>query len=201
MKIYPPMYIIQAADTYMTNFYREQVQCNDGVVFASTAKVYNFSKNKDQIFINTGAIIKGELLVFKSGGKIYIGKNCFIGEDSRIWSGENIYIGDNVLISHNVNIMDTNSHEMDARRRANSYASFLNNGHPEISNDVTTKPVKINDMCWIGFNAIILKGVTIGEGAIIAAGSVVTKDIPAYCLVAGNPATVIKKLDQLNNAG
>lgn len=52
---------------------------------------------------------------------------------------------------------------------------------------------------WIGFNAIILKGVTIGEGAIVAAGAVVTKDVPAWTVVAGNPAVVVKKLKANDN--
>jgi acetyltransferase-like isoleucine patch superfamily enzyme len=56
------------------------------------------------------------------------------------------------------------------------------------------KPVKINDRVWIGFNSIILKGVTIGEGGIVGAGSVVTKDVPPYTIVAGNPARVIREI-------
>jgi len=60
---------------------------------------------------------------------------------------------------------------------------------------VPMAPIHISDKVWIGFNVIILKGVNIGEGAIIAAGSVVTKDVPAWTLVGGNPARVIKQLE------
>lgn len=56
------------------------------------------------------------------------------------------------------------------------------------------EPIIIGDDAWIGFNAIILKGVTIGEGAVVGAGAVVTKDVPPYTVVAGNPAGVVKKL-------
>lgn len=59
---------------------------------------------------------------------------------------------------------------------------------------VKSKPIKICDDAWIGMNCIILKGVTIGEGAIVGAGSVVTKDVPAWTVVAGNPAKVVKTL-------
>jgi galactoside O-acetyltransferase len=59
---------------------------------------------------------------------------------------------------------------------------------------VIRKPVKIEDKVWIGFNSIILKGVTVGEGAIVGAGSVVTKDVPPYTIVAGNPARIIREL-------
>ena len=60
------------------------------------------------------------------------------------------------------------------------------------SNHIKTQPVYIGKNVWIGLGSIILKGVTIGDGAIIAAGSVVTKDVPSNCLVGGNPAKVIK---------
>jgi galactoside O-acetyltransferase len=60
--------------------------------------------------------------------------------------------------------------------------------------DVHDEPIKIGDNAWIGINCIILKGVTIGEGAIIGAGSVVTRDIPAWTIAGGNPAKVIKEI-------
>ena len=52
--------------------------------------------------------------------------------------------------------------------------------------------ITIKDKAWIGFDCIVLKGVTIGEGAVVAAGSVVTKDVPDYAVVAGNPAVIVK---------
>jgi len=61
---------------------------------------------------------------------------------------------------------------------------------------VNTKGIKINDNAWVGMNCIILKGVTIGEGAIVAAGSVVTKDVQAWTLVGGNPARILKEIPE-----
>ena len=61
-------------------------------------------------------------------------------------------------------------------------------------NIVKTKPIVIEDDVWVGFNSIILKGVTIGKGSIVAAGSVVSKDVEPFTVVAGNPALVIKKM-------
>jgi len=60
---------------------------------------------------------------------------------------------------------------------------------------VPTKPIRICDKVWIGMNAIILKGVTIGEGAVVAAGAVVTKDVPPWTVAAGNPARVVKCIE------
>ena len=61
---------------------------------------------------------------------------------------------------------------------------------------VIKRPISIKNKAWIGFNSIILKGVTIGEGAIVGAGSVVTKDVPPYTIVAGNPARIIREIPE-----
>jgi len=160
------------------------------------AVVFNYQEKPDRITVGEGSAIRAELLVFANGGKITIGKNVYIGEHSRVWSAENIVIGDHVLISHNVNVCDTNSHEIDHLERAANYSKMLKEGHPTEKGEIKTKPVSIGNYAWIGFNSIILKGVTIGEGAIISAGSVVSEDVPAFCIVSGNPATIVKYLDK-----
>jgi|SRR5687768_5944843 len=167
---------------------------NNGCVFLPGSMVYNEQKNSQKIIIGKRTNVAGILLIFKYGGAISIGENCYIGDHSRIWSGENVKIGNSVFVSHNVNIMDTNSHEINAFEREYSHKKLLENGLPSKKGNIETKPVIIEDHVWIGFNAIILKGVRIGQGAIIAAGSVITKDIPAYTLVGGNPAKIIRHL-------
>src|SRR4051812_36915083 len=84
---------------------------NRGVLHPE-ANIENLSKDPSRIVVGKNTHVKGKLLVFKFGGKIEIGENCFIGEGCQIWSAENISIADDVLISHNVNIIDTDSHEM-----------------------------------------------------------------------------------------
>lgn len=158
------------------------------------ARVFNFQNKINKIKIGNNTHIRGELLVLASGGEIEVGDNSFIGAESRIWSGKKIKIGSHVLISHNVNIMDTNSHEIDHIERAEEFKKLLKFGHPKVQPSVITNEIIIEDYAWINFNAIILKGVTIGKGAIVAAGSVVTKNVPDFTLVAGNPAKVIKQL-------
>lgn len=169
-----------------------------GVRFTMYAKVENISKKIDNIFIGKNTIVEGRLLVFKYGGKIVIGKNVYIGIGSNIWSGESVQIGNNVLISHNVNIVDTNSHELNYMERAEGYESLIKNGHPKNKANIITGRIVIEDHVWISFGAIILKNVRIGKGAIIAAGSVVTKDVPAFSTVAGNPARVVKQIEVID---
>ncbi len=158
------------------------------------SEIYNLQNDINKIVLGNNTHIRGELLIFKYGGKIEIGDNTFVGTGSRIWSGESVKIGSNVLISHNVNIIDSNSHEMDHLERAEGFISIIKNGYPSEKKSILTSPIIIDDYTWISFNVCILKGVHIGKGAIIAAGSVVTKDVPEFCMAAGNPAVVVKQL-------
>lgn len=118
----------------------------------------------------------GSKVIIAPEGKIKVGKNTFIHSFSKIISLNNIEIGDRCAISWNVQIMDTDVHKI------------IIDNKPQIE----TKPIKIGNDVWIGSEAIILKGVKIGDGAIVAAGSIVTKDVPANSIVAGNPAKIVK---------
>jgi acetyltransferase-like isoleucine patch superfamily enzyme len=84
--------------------------------------------------------------------------------------------------------------------RADRYIELITKGYPTDKASIQTAPIIIEDYAWISFNATILKGVTVGKGAIVAAGAVVTKDVPPFTLVAGNPAVVIKTLDNTSYA-
>lgn len=174
-----------------------QVTKKEGTKFYENALVYNQQSDNLKIQIGENTYIRGQLLVFKYGGRIKIGNNCFIGDGTRIWSGESVVIGNDVLISHNASIVDTNSHELDYTERADRYGELIANGPWETKGSIVTSPVIIKNYAWISFGATILKGVIIGEGAIVAAGAVVTKDVPDWTMVAGNPAKHIKTL---NNA-
>ena len=110
-----------------------------------------------------------------------------IGDDFGMTGGsmvcdQAITIGDRVWVGANAVIIDTDFHPLDpALRRVSPLAA-------------DSAPVTIADDVFIGMNSLILKGVSIGEGAVIAAGSVVTRDAPAHALVGGNPAAVIRQL-------
>jgi acetyltransferase-like isoleucine patch superfamily enzyme len=161
--------------------------------FYEEAVVNNMQENPKKIVIGANSHLRCFLQIFKQGGAISIGKDCYAGENSKIWSAASIQIGDRVLISHGVNIHDNISHPINSQKRHNDYLRILGQNNEDASNfDLKPLPVLIKNDAWIGFNATILKGVTIGEGAIIGACSVVTKDVPDWTIVGGNPAQIIK---------
>lgn len=122
---------------------------------------------------------------------IQIGCNCSIGEYNHITSTNNIKIGDNLLTGRWVTITD-NSHGN------TNFESLIES--PIMRPVVSKGPVVIGNNVWIGDKATILPGVNIGDGVVVAANSVVTKDIPSYSVVGGNPAKIIKSIKK-NNYG
>src|SRR5438477_1526329 len=108
-------------------------------------------------------------------------------------ANERIDIDSQRLISWNIIIEESYFQPLKPAQRlidAQAVAPFYKDRPPRPK--LETRPVKISDNVWIGMNAIILKGVTIGENSVVAAGAVVTKSVPANCIVAGNPAAVVK---------
>lgn len=117
--------------------------------------------------------------------KLEIGDRVTLGYMNLISVAKSVRIGNDCLFAGEVKILDNNSHSLDyVQRRANA---------PLEPEDVA--PVVIEDDVWIGTNCMVLKGVTIGRGAVIAAGAVVTKDVPPFTVAAGNPARVIKRIE------
>jgi acetyltransferase-like isoleucine patch superfamily enzyme len=169
---------------------------NDAIFESTThlhkgAKILNLQKNKGQVRIGHNTHMRGELLVFAHGGEICIGNYCYVGEGTRIWSAKNISIGNYVLIAHGVNIHDNISHPIEAGLRRTHTEQIIHHGHPKKDIDLKEKEVMIMDDAWIGFNATVLRGVTIGRGAVIGACSVVTENVPDYAIVVGSPARII----------
>ena len=156
---------------------------------------------KDKIKIGENSMLACNIIFESNKGKVQIGNNCFINGGTNIISRENITIGNDVTIAWGCTIYDHNSHSLDWRERRkdlvqqikdyNNNQDFIKNKNWEV---VKSRPIKICDKVWIGFDCTILNGVTIGEGAIIGAKSVVRKDVEPYTIVAGNPAVKIKSL-------
>jgi acetyltransferase-like isoleucine patch superfamily enzyme len=135
--------------------------------------------------INRGGTISAGNCQFYSGVRLEVGNNAeitigngtYINRNSLIVSERRVTIGKDCRLSWDVVIMDTDQHPLNSKK-------------------VERKPVLIGDKSWIGCRSIILKGVTIGEGAVIAAGSTVTKDVPPYTVYGGSPARYIADVNR-----
>ena len=167
---------------------------NFGWFVASSADVYAWRiayKDDGVLSIDEDSTVSARVCFDREGAKVKIGKNTFIGK-STIVCASKITIGDGVLISWGVTIVDHDSHSINSFERDADLTNWKKGEKRWES--VAIDEVTIHDKAWIGFNAIVLKGVSIGESAIVGAGSVVTRDVPSFTIVAGNPARVIREL-------
>lgn len=177
---------------------------DDTTILRSNFMIRLDKPRPDKVYLNIGknCIVDGTFVFESEEGKITIGDHCYIGGSTFI-SRQSISIGSNVTIAWGCTIYDHDSHSIDHMERRKDIDDELRdirNGVCFIENKswdvVKSSAITICNDAWIGMNCIILKGVTIGEGAIVGAGSVVTKDVPAWTVVAGNPAKIVKVLKQ-----
>jgi carbonic anhydrase/acetyltransferase-like protein (isoleucine patch superfamily) len=133
-----------------------------------------------QLYVGPGATLRvadefrvftGSRILLETGATLTLGSG-YLNLDSRVQCFSSISIGAGVFIGEQVIIRDSDSHELQGGRLA------------------STAPIAIGNHVWIGTRAMILKGVSVGDGAVVAAGAVVTRDVPAGSLVAGVPAEV-----------
>lgn len=184
--------------TAITKLKFRMLGCHCGKNFKIDGKLWIRAQRKGAIWIGDNVKINSRFgsnlvgltnpTVFQclESGTITIGNNS--GLSSAVLSARSlIAIGEDVKIGGNVRIYDHDYHSLDFKKRRGL----------EDSLDVKSRPVKIGNDVFIGANAMILKGVTIGDGAIVGAGSVVCRDIPAGQVWAGNPARFIKELDAM----
>jgi acetyltransferase-like isoleucine patch superfamily enzyme len=186
--------------------------------------VKNRYKQKMVIGTRTHFLPSFSLTLKSKNNRIEIGKECLLGvqivtesNDAYIKIGDRVYIGkskiicrsgvefeNDILVAWGVTFYDHDSHSLDYKERQKdiqNYLSDFENQRGDLINSknwdvVKSKPIKVRNNSWVGMNAVILKGVTIGEGAIVAACSVVTRDVPPFTVVAGNPARVVKQLNR-----
>lgn len=159
-------------------------------IFRNAGILRLFGSEQKDIVIDDHCMIYG-LIASSNGGKIKLGKYAQLGSNSIIRCVECIEIGDYTAVANNVIIQDNNSHPVNPYDRMiiritppNSFErGWINSDHA---------PIIIGNNCWIGENSRICKGVTIGNGSIVAANAVVTKSVPPNCIVAGNPAKIVK---------
>jgi len=165
--------------------------------YCETAQIFRFLRNREE-----GAVKLGDYVSCYAGCSFSLGQKgrATVGDftlmnGALVMAEELIEIGSYCLISWNVGIADSDFHPIDpAQRRidAHALAPYYKDRPPRPP--IRTAPVRIADNVWIGMNAVILKGVTIGENSVVAAGSVVSKNVAPNTVVAGNPAVVVKEL-------
>jgi len=170
------------------------VEWGDGF-YCETAQIFRFMRSRLQPAVKLGRYVScyaGCSFAIGPKGRVDVGDYTLLN-GALLMAEERITIGKYCLISWNVGIADSDFHPIDpALRRADAVA--LNpftrrKKRPPIG----SRPVTIGDNVWIGMNAILLKGVTVGENSVVAAGAVVSRDVPANVVVAGNPARVVRR--------
>jgi acetyltransferase-like isoleucine patch superfamily enzyme len=197
---------------YVFLFIQKHIQANFQIGVnprVLSLNAFKAEKPNARISIGKSIIVYRNCDILATGsGIVSIGNDCIIGSNFRLYSKHRVKIGDNVLISWNVFIGDYDGHSIDPKERLQEIQyiqeTFIpnfkkvnrNKSIDDYKPGCTSKSVVIGNNVWIGSNATILKGVTIGSGAVVAAGSVVTKDVPEFCVVAGNPARVVKKINK-----
>lgn len=161
--IHPTAKININSSFFMNKSYGKQRRAKEGL----------FTLGENSIFqCNDMLVYDGATIVASKNAKLTLGSG-YINCNSEIRCFDSITIGENVAIAKEVIIRDSDMHK--------------------VSNSVMTAPIVIGNHVWIGTRAMIMKGVTIGDGAIVAAGAVVTKDVPSNSIVAGVPAKVVKE--------
>lgn len=138
-----------------------------------------FVSKKGSVVINDGVLLSKGFICDCYGGDVTIGANTFIGPHVILYGHGGISIGNDCLIAMGCKIVSAN--------HSYEYGTNINKQKNNI------EPIVIGNDVWLGADVKVLAGVTIGDGCVVAAGSVVTKSIPAYSVVAGVPAKIIKQ--------
>jgi acetyltransferase-like isoleucine patch superfamily enzyme len=169
-------------------------------------KVDFLATPEERIYIRIGA--RGQVnarIIFESRrGTVEIGERAYIGGGTIICR-EGVTIGNDVTMAWGISLYDHNSQSLDWRGRAKMVNHFYETHGTEACfdeidwTDVKSGPIVIEDKAWIGFDAVILKGVRVGEGAVIGARSVVTRDVEPYTIVAGNPAKLVRRIERASD--
>ncbi len=173
--------------------YPERIRLGNGVRIAGLATLRANTGQTTGVSIGDGSTVLESAIIAANQGQVVIGHHSWIGPFCLVYGNGNVSIGDNVLIAAHTSINTVSHHAERCDIPINNQGIYCD-------------PVNIGDDVWIGMNAVILQGITIGRGAIVGAGAVVTRDVPAWCVVAGVPARVVRrrrnapKLEEVANA-
>lgn len=163
------------------------------VIDSSFCFKHFYSSAEPGLVLGSDVTLWRTALSVEEDGVVEIGDTCYLSNAAIVCS-RRISIGSRVMVAGGVTIADSDFHPLTPALRLADTIALAPGGNRDARPAFASEPVSIADDVWIGCNAAILKGVTIGEGAIIAPGSVVIRDVPSGVEVAGNPAKPVREV-------
>jgi acetyltransferase-like isoleucine patch superfamily enzyme len=148
-------------------------------------------KGDNTLAVGTNSLLACRIVYERPGASLILGARSFVAL-GLMSIATSVEIGDDVMVSWGATIVDHNSHSLRASERRADVERWLE-GRKDWTG-VKIAPVRIGSQAWLGFNVSVLPGVNIGEGAVVGACSLVTKDVPAWTIAAGNPARVLREM-------
>ena len=180
---------------YQEEVMRSRAMFSSRAIVSSRCRVQSVAA-PDHLRVGDYSHVEGEIFLLTPDSRCDIGQYCFLGAESRLWVQGAMVIGNFVLIAPRVDVFDGDSHSLDAEERRQDAIDMFERNRLMDYRRVAQANVVIEDDVWIGTKSTILKGVRLGRGCVVAAGSVVTSAVAPYTLVGGNPAREIRKLDR-----
>jgi acetyltransferase-like isoleucine patch superfamily enzyme len=157
----------------------------EGVMLGTNARLIDLGCQEDFV-IAENAVVCG-ILRNETGGRIEIQRDAYVGDDVILSSALSIVVGNETLLANEVQVFDNETHPLDTEQRSKHFRMIRGMEAPQTV-EFGAAPVAIGARCWIGMNSLIFKSVAIGDGTVVAGGSVVVDDIPSQVIAAGNPA-------------
>ncbi|KFL34038.1 MULTISPECIES: acyltransferase [unclassified Sulfurospirillum] len=181
--------------------YQNILLAENTILLKSCTFRFDGKDKQNKVSIGNNTMVGCSFIFESDEGEIEVGNNTFINGGTSLISRSKITIGNNVTIAWGCTLYDHNSHSLDYRERQkdierqnDDYKNGRNFIYSKDWNVVKSKPIHIENNVWIGFDSVILAGVTVGEGAIVGARSVVRQNVEPWTMVAGNPAVIVKRL-------
>jgi acetyltransferase-like isoleucine patch superfamily enzyme len=147
------------------------------------------------VVVGADCLLESDIVLETANARLSIGNNVYMGGNSLVDVVESVVVEDDVMISYQCLISDSDHHSIALSSRLRDCRDWKERRFHDWAGTVTS-PVRICRGVWIGARVIVLKGVTIGIGAVVGAGAVVTKDVPPWAVVAGNPARIVRVLGE-----
>jgi acetyltransferase-like isoleucine patch superfamily enzyme len=170
----------------------------DETAYLQTSFVFHLYRSRQAAGVEihrAASVYLGTMFDVGPHGRVSVGEYSLVN-GARIICDERIEIGDYALISWNVVLMDTYRVPLDAGERRQELVRAAHRRPRLLAGPSRPRPIRISRNVWIGFDACILPGVTIGEGSVVGARTVVVENVPPYTVVAGNPARIVRRLEK-----